>query len=567
MLVGKYIMKKSILALSVLSVLSFGANATVETQGGVDKDVHAKVATFNTAMEKAGNEATITLGENGAYTITFTEHGETQVITLTDKDEAAMKQRMAKQAYDNADSGKSINNANKAIANQGNGNASFTKSIDGDIVLSFDSPISGEARHLNLSEMTKQERKVVKDAIVQHAKDNAPISDPIEGVDPINPIPVTREEAIEYVQSHDVKNGEHFAKAVAYRMNSEDKYELNNEQKLAAVNKQFATVDGKPMFSGVASIDGEIGGVVLINNQTGEQYTQAQVDEMAKDAKAQIVSEAEKRAVTPVDPIYPVDPINPIPVTREEAIEYVQSHDVKNGEHFAKAVAYRMNSEDKYELNNEQKLAAVNKQFATVDGKPMFSGVASIDGEIGGVVLINNQTGEQYTQAQVDEMAKDAKAQVVAEAAKRAEERAPVDLPPVNDPVKPPVIEPDNEKAAQAVKNLVQSGYATSAQMQAQAASINDNAMKIDELFNVTADLREDLELQGARNMAAISARAFTTEEDQFSLGLGLGGSGSENAMAIGGAYQINAEWSVNSTVAFDTGSNVDYGVGVNYTW
>lgn len=138
---------------------------------------------------------------------------------------------------------------------------------------------------------------------------------------------------------------------------------------------------------------------------------------------------------------------------------------------------------------------------------------------------------------------------------------------PIEDIVTP-ITPPTNDgQLKEAHSDLYSAGQATSAQMQAQAASINENAAKIDELFNVTADLREDLELQGARNMAAISARAFTTEEDQFSLGLGLGGSGSENAMAIGGAYQINAEWSVNSTVAFDTGSNVDYGVGVNYTW
>ncbi|MDD9194459.1 YadA C-terminal domain-containing protein [Aliivibrio sp. S3MY1] len=144
---------------------------------------------------------------------------------------------------------------------------------------------------------------------------------------------------------------------------------------------------------------------------------------------------------------------------------------------------------------------------------------------------------------------------------KEVEKRTDAGTPPVENPVVDPA------KAKEAVQELVSYGYSSTAVAQQQSESIADNAANIDKLFNVTDELREDLELQGARNMAAISARAFTTEEGQFSVGAGLGGSGSENAMAIGGAYQINAEWSVNSTVAFDTGSNVDYGVGVNYTW
>lgn len=158
-------------------------------------------------------------------------------------------------------------------------------------------------------------------------------------------------------------------------------------------------------------------------------------------------------------------------------------------------------------------------------------------------------------------MAKEARTKIIAEAQKRAETTPPEgSLPPVENPEQPPVIEPDNEAVKKAVQNLASHGYSSQ-------ANIDTNAANIDELFNITADLREDLELQGARNMAAISARAFTTEEGEFSVGVGLGGSGSENAMAIGGAYQINANWSVNTTIAFDTGSNADYGVGAHYSW
>lgn len=377
----------------------------------------------------------------------------------------------------------------------------------------------------------------------------------------VEPIPVTREDAIKYVKTNDVKNGDHFDKAIKFRKNNENKYEFTTEQKLAAVNKQFDTTNGKPKFS---IVDGSIdGNIVLINNQTGEQYTQEQVNEMAKNSKAQIVTEAQKRSE-------PIDGINPpatelpdIPVTREEAIQYIVDGNVqvKNAKNLDKAVKFRMNNEDKYEFTAEQKVAAVNK----LTGNDRYSVQPSADGS---KHLIDNETGHAYTPEQAESMAKEARTKIIAEAQKRAETNPPEgSLPPVENPEQPPVIEPDNEAVKQAVQNLTSYGYTSQVQMQQQAASINENAANIDELFNITSDLREDLELQGARNMAAISARAFTTEEGEFSMGVGLGGSGSENAMAIGGAYQINANWSVNTTIAFDTGSNADYGVGAHYSW
>ncbi|OCH24989.1 hypothetical protein A6E13_10050 [Aliivibrio fischeri] len=136
-----------------------------------------------------------------------------------------------------------------------------------------------------------------------------------------------------------------------------------------------------------------------------------------------------------------------------------------------------------------------------------------------------------------------------------------------DNPVMPPVEGNPEDMPVVGDSQLRQHAQSQTAQLSMQQANIDTNAANIDELFNITADLREDLELQGARNMAAISARAFTTEEGEFSVGVGLGGSGSENAMAIGGAYQINANWSVNTTIAFDTGSNADYGVGAHYSW
>ncbi|MGR6862951.1 YadA C-terminal domain-containing protein [Aliivibrio salmonicida] len=353
-------MKKSILALSVLSVLSFGASA-----GGVDKDVHAKVSTFNTAMEKAGNEAAITLGDNGAYTITFTEHGETQTIELTSQDTAAMKQRMAKQAYDNVDSGKSEENFKKLASN----------------------------------------------VIPKHIKNGSDI--------------INKEIVLE--------------NAIKYRMKNENKYKFSGSEKIAAVNR----LTGAELELHY-DLDGNS---FLVNKTTGEQFKPEQVKELALNARKQIQEEAAKRvADKPSIPDAPVEDMPEVGLDKEQVKESVEQF-VKSGQ------------------------------------------------------------------------------------------------------------------------SLTEYGYASQAQMQQQTASIDANAANIDELFNVTADLREDLELQGARNMAAISARAFTTVEGEVSVGVGLGGSGSENAMAIGGAYQINANWSANTTIAFDTGSNVDYGVGVHYAF
>uniref|UniRef100_UPI000A5E9F43 YadA C-terminal domain-containing protein n=1 Tax=Aliivibrio fischeri TaxID=668 RepID=UPI000A5E9F43 len=242
----------------------------------------------------------------------------------------------------------------------------------------------------------------------------------------------------------------------------------------------------------------------------------------------------------------------------EEAIQYIVDGNVqvKNAKNLDKAVKFRMNNEDKYEFTAEQKVAAVNK----LTGNDRLE----VHTTAGGTKqLMDKSTGQVYTADQVATMAKEARAQIIAEAQKRSEEITPPEgeLPPIRTPIEDaPVIEPNNEQIKEAVQNLASHGYSSQ-------ANIDTNAANIDELFNITADLREDLELQGARNMAAISARAFTTEEGEFSVGVGLGGSGSENAMAIGGAYQINANWSVNTTIAFDTGSNADYGVGAHYSW
>lgn len=345
--------------------------------------------------------------------------------------------------------------------------------------------------------------------------------------------------------SYDFKNGEMFDDAIKSRMNNEDKYEFTIEQKVSAINKlstssnEFFIQDGK---------------LFVKSGKNGESREVSQ-DEI-KLAKQLIVKEAQKRSE-------PIDGINPpatdlpnIPVTREEAIQYIVDGNVqvKNAKNLDKAVKFRMNNEDKYEFTAEQKVAAVNK----LTGNDRYSVQTSADGS---KHLIDNETGHAYTPEQAESMAKEARTKIIAEAQKRAETTPPEgSLPPVENPEQPPVIEPDNEAVKKAVQNLASHGYSSQ-------ANIDTNAANIDELFNITADLREDLELQGARNMAAISARAFTTEEGEFSVGVGLGGSGSENAMAIGGAYQINANWSVNTTIAFDTGSNADYGVGAHYSW
>ncbi|MEZ9126693.1 hypothetical protein AB4145_08835 [Vibrio splendidus] len=61
---------------------------------------------------------------------------------------------------------------NAMLANQGEGNASIDRDKNGNMQLTFTDQVSGEERKLNLSDMTPEQLKVVKDGMVEYHNNN-----------------------------------------------------------------------------------------------------------------------------------------------------------------------------------------------------------------------------------------------------------------------------------------------------------------------------------------------------------------------------------------------------------
>ncbi|GAM60693.1 hypothetical protein JCM19232_3635 [Vibrio ishigakensis] len=115
--------------------------------------------------------------------------------------------------------------------------------------------------------------------------------------------------------------------------------------------------------------------------------------------------------VTPVVPA----PIGGVPVSREEAVQYVQDNGLLNLDGLEQAVKYRKNNENKYNLSEnltgEQKTSAIN---AVAEDEYLL-----VYNHAGEKALYNNTTGEYVTEADIA----DAKAAIVEEAQKRSDEK------------------------------------------------------------------------------------------------------------------------------------------------
>ncbi|MGR5092348.1 YadA-like family protein [Vibrio maritimus] len=105
---------------------------------------------------------------------------------------------------------------------------------------------------------------------------------------------------------------------------------------------------------------------------------------------------------------------------------------------------------------------------------------------------------------------------------------------------------------------------------------ISRNSVRIDNLEDALVrqgeEMRERYDGVKASTHAAMSARAFTSEPGEFAVGAGIGAAGSKRALAIGGAYQFNENWSGNFIGSYETAgkytkSDLALGVGAQYTF
>ncbi|GLR04276.1 hypothetical protein GCM10007906_18630 [Vibrio hyugaensis] len=81
--------------------------------------------------------------------------------------------------------------------------------------------------------------------------------------------------------------------------------------------------------------------------------------------------------------------------------------------------------------------------------------------------------------------------------------------------------------------------------------------------------IEEDLETVMATSQAVTAARPYLSSNQTNAIGVGLGNSGSQNAIAVGYAHRINENWTANANLSGTSGNEVDYsvGAGLSYAW
>ncbi|OIN23948.1 YadA C-terminal domain-containing protein [Vibrio barjaei] len=87
---------------------------------------------------------------------------------------------------------------------------------------------------------------------------------------------------------------------------------------------------------------------------------------------------------------------------------------------------------------------------------------------------------------------------------------------------------------------------------------------------NKMLDLEDRMDGVVATSHAVTNARPMVQDSGEFAMGVGIGAAGSKQALALGGAYQFNANWSSSMTVNYETAgkrsnSQVSAGAGVQY--
>ncbi|USE03455.1 YadA C-terminal domain-containing protein [Vibrio sp. SCSIO 43133] len=149
----------------------------------------------------------------------------------------------------------------------------------------------------------------------------------------------------------------------------------------------------------------------------------------------------------------------------------------------------------------------------------------------------------------------------------------PTPLPP--QPENDIIPMPDVEKAERdANRNATVNNQTDIARNQ---ASIANNSARIDNLEqdmkamgNKMLDLEDRMDGVVATSHAVTNARPMVQDAGEFAMGVGIGAAGSKQALALGGAYQFNANWSSSMTVNYETAgkrsnSQVSAGAGVQY--
>ncbi|WP_206747586.1 YadA C-terminal domain-containing protein, partial [Vibrio lentus] len=162
-----------------------------------------------------------------------------------------------------------IDQFNKYLSNQGEGNAQIVTQKDGTKTLSYTDQVSGETRHLNLSEMTPEQLKVVKDGMVAYHEANQPVAPaPIDGEKPVpsegQKIVEGLKKAADGIRDAEKDWGENSTGAIVEYSQSVQAQTQSQIDELYALGNQNAT-DINTLFNEVDRLDSKIDGVAAMS--------------------------------------------------------------------------------------------------------------------------------------------------------------------------------------------------------------------------------------------------------------------------------------------------------------
>ena len=509
-------MKKSIVALAILSAVSFSASATdsIPTQPSQpDYSTEVKVDAFNKAMEKAGNTAMISTtvdAVTGDKTYHLIKVGE---LPLELVNETAVKNAMKVVALQNTDGYEKV-----------------------------------------LQEIHDRQQLILDPIDV--------VIDPVDpgfGIDPQpnNPAPHPG-------YSNDVKASA-FNKAM----------ERNDSN--VKISKTVDAVTGKSTYhliqEGSAPIEltpeneetfkKAVVKAIADNREHGVNPIKNPIvidpiDVVIDPIKAPIVIDPIDVVIDPISPPVVIDPI-----LKERATVYLTEF-VKKIQHSGTA---------------EQKTTAFNRAMELSGKDVKIIGTPSIDADGNNTFMISVDGAEpvEMSQELFTEIAGKKQAENT-ENRKEQQFIDPITNEPIVEPVEPREPTRDGEVAKAAKEQLELSGtnlttymtrsYAEQVSIDStQDQRISENSADIDTLFSEVERIDSKMDSVMASTHAINNARPFLTASGKTAIGVGMGYAGSEGAVAIGMAHSINENWSTSLTINATTGSysEVSGGAGIQY--
>ncbi|MEO9497522.1 MAG: YadA C-terminal domain-containing protein [Vibrio splendidus] len=330
---------------------------------------------------------------------------------------------------------------------------------------------------------------------------------------------------------------------------------ISNQTKVNAVNAYWLKSGNTNKLE---IVDGEL--LVTDVYGTSRPVTEQEIND-ARDEAAQHLAENAGKVITP--PVF-VEPIDPGFGNDPIDVEIPIVEPIAGNPDAIKAHAKKIVNDFQVSGSNEEK-ELVLSHLADSQGYDVTVDAVSTDG-VARMTFTDRNTGDSVvvTESEFKEyMSKKQKER----SAERQEESAPIVMPN-------PVLDGLTDKAAE-LKESYTGEIAEQAQAQTQTqidelyALGNQNATDINTLFNEVDRLDSKIDGVAAMSQASLAARPYLSTNQTSSVGVGIGGAGSEAAFALGYAHRMTENWTANANVAVNTGDSAEasYGAGVSYAW